>query len=1124
MGTVMRTLDRLTGETVALKRVRVNLELQLTDSIAPQHGVNQLRTAMAKEFEILARLRHPHIISVLDYGFDAEQQPYYTMTYLPEGETILEAGALLSVTEKVELVEQLLHGLAYLHRRNILHRDIKPENVLVTNREVKLLDFGLSQRIKEEDVMGGSPFYLAPELIDGGDASRSSDLYAVGVLLYQLLVNKHPFGAFDAGFYQRLMTKEPAWEAVPAALRPILAKLLCKKSDERYQNGQPLLNDLAAALGNQESIETAAMRESYLQAAQFIGREQEIADLSKALDQLVAHSGSAWLIGGESGVGKSRLIDELRIMALVNQVSVLQGAAVEDGGLPFQIWRQPIRQLVIRQEIDDLTASVLETIVPDLSALINRPISPAPPLEGPDGQRRLFNFILQLFRKISRPTLLILDDLQWAVDGVHILKQLNRIVKESPLMIIATFRDDEMPKLPQMVPGMTRIKLNPLSSSEISRLTVSMLGTAGEQTELIEHLQKETEGNAFFLVEIVRSLAEEAGRLSAIGQKPLPETIIPQGIEMIVERRLKKLPPETHRLLFLAALAGLQLDIPLLSYLFAEIDIDSWLSTCSDAALVSIEDNQWVFAHTKLRQAIINRFDSADRIAGHAEIARAIGETTRHDPASAAATAYHWEAAGNWEKAQSENVRAGEYAASQYANEDAIRFYSRAFELLPEGEWDKQFECLLRREQLYDLKGERDLQQADLERLKKLADQLGDPQKEILVSLREAELQINLADRITASTSLPHLIKKADSLGEKVLIIDACLLLCEALIGLGNFHAARAPIEKAVAMTNRVSDPLRTCKCYEQLGILCWYMEDLDEAEKALQHALSIAEAHQLLHRQGVIFGFLGSTGLTNGYEEQSQFFKKGLEISRQTGNQFNQKRILSNLGFVLRLMGRFSEARNAMEQSLALALELEDRRGEAYVYSNLAQIAFFENNFVETEHFLDKAWTLAQVLNETRLQTFVLYWRARFFEAQQRDSESEEAYQASVAISTKMNFVSNILFAKVGLARLALRRGEAVEDQLLELLDLLNPNLTGEFGDHFMLYLTCIEGLMTYSRQKDRAKALLEETYAELMRIAEGIQDPGMRHIFLKRYPAHQKIIDLYQKGIQEKALDQLA
>ena len=200
MGEVYLAQDRLNGDQVALKRVffKTDWDFEEVDvvSLAPQNTESRLRLSLAKEFQILAGIRHPYIISVLDYGFDEEKNPFYTMTYLPTSTTLLDAASGESTERKITLIEQLLQALNYLHRRGVLHLDLKPENVLVHRGEVRVLDFGLSSRKEEEVKMGGTPLYMAPEMIKGKAPSEVSDLYAVGVLLYQLFADEHPFGSY----------------------------------------------------------------------------------------------------------------------------------------------------------------------------------------------------------------------------------------------------------------------------------------------------------------------------------------------------------------------------------------------------------------------------------------------------------------------------------------------------------------------------------------------------------------------------------------------------------------------------------------------------------------------------------------------------------------------------------------------------------------------------------------------------------------------------------------------------------------------------------------------------------------------------------------------------------------
>lgn len=229
MGQVYRVLDRLTGETVALKRVA-------TDGI--QAGSNaELRLALAHEFQALAGLRHPNIIGVRDYGFDTTGQPYFTMDLLHNPRTLVAAGQFAAHAQKLHLLLPVLHALAYIHRRGIIHRDLKPGNILVSGTTVKVLDFGLAAIAGQTKGSAGTLRYMAPELLRGAEATIASDLYAVGVIAYELCAGWHPFAPTGQPVStEQLLDLEPDWSYVEIAppLLAVLQRLLAKEPADRY--------------------------------------------------------------------------------------------------------------------------------------------------------------------------------------------------------------------------------------------------------------------------------------------------------------------------------------------------------------------------------------------------------------------------------------------------------------------------------------------------------------------------------------------------------------------------------------------------------------------------------------------------------------------------------------------------------------------------------------------------------------------------------------------------------------------------------------------------------------------------------------------------------------------------
>src|SRR2546429_4090333 len=165
MGTVYRALDRLTGRVVTLKRLRI------LDAPSAEASLAEARLTLAREFRLLASLRHPNIVSVLDYGFDQDRMPFFTMDLEENALTIVEAGHGQPLAVQVDLLVQTLRALVYLHRHGIIHRDLKPGNVIVVDDQVKVLDFGLS--IYHDAVetraghWAGTVLYMAPAVLPG---------------------------------------------------------------------------------------------------------------------------------------------------------------------------------------------------------------------------------------------------------------------------------------------------------------------------------------------------------------------------------------------------------------------------------------------------------------------------------------------------------------------------------------------------------------------------------------------------------------------------------------------------------------------------------------------------------------------------------------------------------------------------------------------------------------------------------------------------------------------------------------------------------------------------------------------------------------------------------------------
>lgn len=678
MGCVYRAFDRLTGRLVALKQV----SLRSSDE-------SNVLSALAQEFRTLATLRHPNIISVLDYGFDARRKPFFTMEFLADAQPLhrFSAGAPLAV--RIDLLIQLLQALKYLHRRGIIHRDLKPSNILIIKTDagplLKVLDFGLSYASTGSPArqLAGTLPYIAPELFQGAPPSVASDLYAVGVISCEVLTAHHPFlhrPGSAAELIQQVLHRQPDLSGLPDSIRRVLARVLSKSAADRHLDAFSLMRELSQAAAVELPSEPAEARDSYLHAARFVGRNEEMMAMQQALTEASLGRGSAWLVAGESGVGKSRLLEELRSIALIAGLLVMRGQAQPHAGGAYHAWSSVLPGLVLDNEISDLEVNVLGSIWPDLGKILNRAVSAPPDATVQAARVRVLRVLRGVVQRSRTPLVVMLEDLQWAdAESLELLTQVVSDIGSLPLLVIGSYRDDEAPRLPDKLPTMRVLRLPRLDQATTAALCESMIGRDGLSDQLIERIIDETEGNTYFIVEIIRALATEAGALEEIGKRELPARIFAGGIEEVVSRRLARLPEETRTMLRLAALAGRQLDLQILAK--DTPTLAALVQLSADAGVIEIQEERWRFSHDKLRERLVKEQSPALRQALHGELAERFATVYPASTQYAAQIAYHHREAHQAAQAAHYYSIAGDAALSRGAPEEARGLLVQALQM-----------------------------------------------------------------------------------------------------------------------------------------------------------------------------------------------------------------------------------------------------------------------------------------------------------------------------------------------------------------------------------------------------------------------------------------------------------
>ncbi|MFN8371403.1 MAG: protein kinase [Anaerolineae bacterium] len=1060
MGVVFRATDRLSGQIVALKQVTSPIKDPFATRVGDDDGTagNEFRLALAREFQMLSTLRHPNIISVLDYGFDAQRQPYFTMDYLHQSQNVLRAASRQTATFKIELMTQMLQALAYLHRRGILHRDLKPANVLVSEDRVRVLDFGLaivhSEQLPQQNQAAGTLAYMAPEVLQGADASVASDLYAVGLMSYEMFAGRYPYKENDfQEMLNQIIHMVPDVEKLDLdePLQMVLERLLAKSPTARYSSAAEVITELNKILiGGRQTItvETPAIRESFLQAAKFVGRAAELEQLGEALAMTIVAKGSAWLIGGESGVGKTRLLEELRTLGLVKGAFVLRGQNVSDGGRPYEMWRDVLRRLAMQTDLQDGEAAVLKPLLPDIAQLLGREIPDAVELDPKAAQERLINVIVGIFRNQFYPILLILEDMHWVgSESIAILQQLMAIADDLPLMIVASFRDDEKPELKQELSAMRLMKLARLAYDAIAQLTESMLGEAGRRERVVQFIERETEGNVFFMVEVVRALAEEVGQMDQIGLRTLPQRVVAGGIERVVRRRLNRVPDDAWKLLEAAAIAGRELDLNILRALtesheipFAYTSLDKWLVACSEIAVLDVQHESWRFAHDKLRENLLREMADAHKQALHRAVAQAIEAVYPNDVSRAAVLAYHWGAAEDTEKTAYHATRAGTYALRTGAGVQAKALCEQAIAAL-----GKLPDTPDNQRMLVD--ATLDLSRAGvyfanpdfpmiLGRALQASEGLQDEERMARIYGAAGTFYYSRGQVGEGLGYFARSMTLAEKLGIEELLVMPYNNIGRAVMVSGDLPRAEAMLSRGIPLAEKFNDPDLFS------GSLAWYayaialQGRLSEALPHFERALTIAKESNELARVVLATVIRGTVYYHCGcLDEARQDLIEARKLAEALNSEIQLVNILGTLGCVEVLSGNIAEATVFLDRCLFLAQKMNAAIGLPDFMVRRAEVELALGKPQEALALAQRALALAETTRQHGIKSLVMRVLAHIYaNLPQPDYEQAETLlKNSISSSEPGNVQTFIAISRLELAQLymTLKRKDDARSEL---------------------------------------------------------------------------------------------
>ena len=477
MGVVYRARDPLLNREVAVKLI------SSTDLTA------EIEERFQREAQLVAQMDHPAIVPIYDFGRH-EGSLFFVMP-VAQGTNLLRLirDQSLHLGEVVDIGIQAADALDYSHSRGVVHRDIKPANIMVTREEgagarVRVMDFGLAHaatesRLTKTGTLVGTVAYLSPEQVSSRAFDGRSDIYSLGVVLYECLVGEPPFTGEVQSILYRIVHEIPQPPRALGAeireeLQDILMRCLEKDPGKRPQKAGQIAEALRrhkASLATDEFGKSVALSASRViqrpSLSVFIGREKEFAELQRRLNAAISGECQFAVVAGEPGIGKTRLLEELKNLSIARKLRVLYGRFVEqDRSFSYQGFCELIQDYFRtrdatassaseRPDFSDLAADLI-SLFPQLSEIaeLRSAVGGDSRIAVPAADRKVEDRI-QIFELLARtltriaggkPLVLILENLHGAEISIEGLQYIVRRLGPTPTLIVASYRQTETDK------------------------------------------------------------------------------------------------------------------------------------------------------------------------------------------------------------------------------------------------------------------------------------------------------------------------------------------------------------------------------------------------------------------------------------------------------------------------------------------------------------------------------------------------------------------------------------------------------------------------------------------------------------------------------------------------------
>lgn len=1059
MGAVWLYQDTLLNRPVAVKF------LQATDE-------QMYKDLFLSEARTLASLQHPNITMIYDAAFNEADNRFYIMMEYVEGNTLADvieqSAGPLPLETVLDIMTGVLEALKYAHNKGLVHRDIKPENIVIQKDRVKLTDFGLAALVSilaegDNEYILGTPAYMPPEQIISEGVDGRSDLYALGVTLFELLADgRLPFAYEDKRQLLQAHIEEtpPSVReyapAIPLILDHMVAKLLAKHPDDRYPSAEAVL-DVFKSLRARQMFSRRYLQLFDPEAGPLVGRRAE----SKKLNDTwaaIQKSGKPRLLAitGELGMGKTHLVAEFLGCQVIDKNLTALAGRCNELGAPYAPYAEVLATifdsgLVNPNAFQSQMDHILKQM-PGLAALLNIDPPPQPVQKKPkasssglwqtlstrvpsenlvdpmQAQWQLFATVLNIMAELG-PTVIFLDDAEFMDESSIALTRFLIQQGQLPLLLLVECQGDEKPAawLTSFDAAEKEdIHLSALTLAEIKDYLATRL--EGQVSDAaVSIIQKRSRGNPLHIEELTRQLID-SGELfkdenSGWRYLPPPDTgdlsqdLLSPFLMNAFTRRLEKLSLKNRELLAVAAVLehGSEFEFEMWVALLGgqpqrTVAQDALKEALGLRLLRDMGDNHYSFRPVDVSNALAAGLPAARQQELHRQAAKILVEQ-ESDPIL---IGYHFEQAGQATESARYLESAGARAMAANAVNQAISCYTRAMQII---ETEAGYSALGK---LYRQQGA----WSDSINAHKQALELAKKNADIN---RQAHILNELAFTLWLSDNYREAAQSASAVLKLSGVSDIEYAAAQSHLGmiswvLGHLAEAEKWCRKSVETLSKADDEIKLAAAYSRLGLVYFSLGNYPEAIRVTNRSLESRKKQQDHWGQGYCLVTLSKVAVDRGdFQQATAFLDSAKTLFEKISSSDGLMVVYTEQGRTLLAGGQIQESLTALSRAMRLAEQLgkQSAYGLGDIYLLIARANLAQNKLNQAKESVESALKLVETAGNQEYIAAGWAISAQILMAQANLDAAAKMYQKSIELYKKIGSPAGLLRAKLNYARL---------------------------------------------------------------------------------------------------------